>query len=548
MKLLESARRAWGRFKSAGQIADQNWFLQESLTQLQLELENLGYERFAGTVDDYIFPRHRLNDLIKISRALSIKNPVTVQSIRVKTGYVFGRGVKFVARHPLVQSVIDEHTDYHGNQKVLYSHDSMVRTERELEVTGNLFIACFGNRRTGRVVVRTIDMLEVNDIIRDPDDYHTEWFIQRMYTREMKTVCTYYPAWGVTRGTGATLPRDAPPGEIDWDTPIYHVSPNRHGTMKFAIPELYAQHDWVISYKGFLENWSSVMKAYARMAFKMTGAKGPKQAAAARSQFQTAVTLTNPLETNPSPTQGSMAILKDKMDIQPIKTAGSTTDAAAGLPILNMAATASGLPSSFYGDKGGSGATNETLDRPTELTMLDRQELWKQIYSALFDYVVWFSAVCSGGQLAEAGATVAESIDPFTNDELLVVTMPKNTDPAFGEVGVPIDPDVQVKFPELLERNATDRVRALVNALTLFGKPLMDIVPDKRLVATLLLEALNVEDIEKWIPSFVDMWEQNMGVKDGKPVKPYIIPPVPPAQAGGGAEDPSQGGDVGANG
>lgn len=532
-------------------VENENVDLRESLTALQLELENLGYERMSAQFNDHIIPRSRLNDIVKICGALAIKNPITVRSINVRADYVFGRGVKFQAKHPLVQSVIDEHVGFYDNQKVLYAHDSMARQEREHQVKGNVFIACFTNPRTGRVIIRTIDMMEVPNIVRNPMDKQQEWFIHREWSSldGKRSMHTYYPAWGITPDSGASVPDNLPPGDIEWDVPVYHLNFNRHGDAEFAIPEIYPQNDWVVAYKSFLEQWASIIKAFARMAMKYSGFKGKKQAGAARSQFQSSVSLTNPLETNASPTQASTLFLKDGMNAEPVKTAGATTSASEGLPLLAMAATSTGLQASFFGDKSGSGATNEALDRPTELSMKARQTLWGQVFKAILDYAIYMAAVAPYGILREAGASIMESVCPFTNARYIKVTMPANTDADYGDVGVPIDPSVVVKWPDLLERNVTDRVRALVNALTLFGKPLTDIVPDKRLACRLVLEALNIEDIEALMPGFVKMWESNLSVgDDGKPVSAIIIPPAPVAKPGGAAEDPSQGGDVGANG
>jgi hypothetical protein len=262
--------------------------------------------------------------------------------------------------------------------------------------------------------------------------------------------------------------------------------------------------------------------------------------------MQTSVSLQNPFEKNPSVAAASTPLLGKGVDIEPIRTAGATTEASAGKPLLDMAASAAGLPSSFFGDPS---AGNDNLDRPTELHMLSRQKLWKEIFRVIYDYVILQSALAPQGVLTQAGARILEIMDPFDNSSRSVILMPNNAEEYYGATDKPIDLTYEIEFPDILERNATDRVRALVNALTLFGKPLMDIVPDKRVVCRLLLQALNVENIDKYMPGFISMWEANMTAEPGKPVNAITVPPAPVPKAGGtGAEDPSQGGDVGANG
>ena len=529
-------------------LEDENSHLEESVGRLSLELENQGWARM-GETGEHKFSREALRTMIRDCVAMALKNPLTVRSVSVQADYVFGRGVKFVADHPSVQAVIDEHTSYCQNAKALYAHDAMSRQERELTTKGNLFFVLFTNQLTGRVIVRTLDMDEVADIIRDPDDYEQEWFIKRVWTdANDEQQITYYPALGITKRSRAKLPANAEPGEIQWDAPVHHVKFNYFGQMKFGIPEIWSSIDWSLAYKRFLEDWSSIMRSFARLAMKITGA-GKKQAAAAKARFQSTASLSSPAEKNPSPVAGAFSIMGKDMDIEPVKTAGATTPAKEGQPLLNMSAAGIGLPNTFFGDASvGNHATATTLDRPTELKMVARQKLWGRIFGVIFEYVIFCSAKAQDGMLAAEGAEVTIVTDLFTNEKIEVLVMPNNDDETLGEVGVPISAKVNIKFPELLERNVTDRVRALTNGLTFFGKAPLDIVPDKRDHVRWLLDALNIEYDDAKIRGYVAMWEKNMNAKDGKPVEAYIVPPPAPEKPGLGAEDPSQGGDVGNNG
>lgn len=531
--------------------------LEESLGRLQVEIENEGYRQLtAGS--DYEFNRYHLEQIIRLATMMAIKNPIICRTVNVQADYVFGRGVTFVARHPMIQAVVDEFTQYGPNQHVLFSHMAMAHQERQLQVTGNLFLVLITNPRTGRVIVQDIDAQEVPDIIRNPQNRREEWFIKRVWSDEAGGEhVTYYPALGITETSGAVVPdtdQDKTKGVIEWNSPVYHIRFNYYGYMKFGLPEVYPSLDWALAYKKYLENWSSIMASFSRLAMRISGLAGRKQVAAAKSMLETTVNLNQPREGNPSAAAGGFGLFGKNVDAEPIKTAGATTPAKEGQPLLNMAAAGSGIPNTFYGDASvGNYATATTLDRPTELKMVARQRLWQVIFGVIFDYVVFQSA--QKGDLRDQKAVVKEVIDVFSDAKLLVVQMPINDDDAFGTVGEPISASVAIKFPELLERNVTDRVRALVNAVTLFGKTLLDIIPDKRLVARMLLEALNVENIDVLIPQFVDMWEKNLTAKDGKPVEAIIIPPPAAPMpglgmkpGGGGAVDPSQGGAVGANG
>lgn len=532
-------------------------YLHESMTALQLELENLQYRRLSTPGIEEGYTRERIMNIVELALQMGRKNPITVRSIKVQADYVFGQGVAFNACHPLVQEVIDEFTEYRENRKVLTSHTAMLRMEQRQQIYGSLFFVLNTNPQTGRVIVRNLPATEVQHIICHPHDRERELWIHHAVNINNSVAHIYHPAYGINEYSGVPAPwvvnPDCPQGDIVWGAPVLHVAANKLGDESFAIPEVYPQLDWAIALKRLYEQYTTIIASYARMAMKITGLKGKKQMAAAKALLATRTTLTQANETNPPSVAGSTALLGVDRDVEPIKTAGSTTPASDFDPIANFAGCAVGLPNTFFGDAGkGNFATAKTLDRPTELKMISRQKLWKEIFRDILDYVVLMAAVAPMGKLRAIGAGYTETEDPFTGEVVPVMTMPVNTDATYGEVGKPISTDVEVFFPDVLERNVTDRVRALSNALTLFGKPLTDIVPDKRLAAQWLLEALGVPNAKSYIPQFMIMWEQNMNAKDdGKPVAPYIIPPPPPNKTGAGAngaEDPSQGGDVGSNG
>lgn len=518
-------------------------FLTESMSTLQLELENLQYKRLTANGDECSYARDHIRNIVELALQMGRKNPITVRSINVQADYVFGQGVSFNAEDENVQTVIDEFTDYRENRKVLTSHTAMLRAAKREQVYGSMFFVMNTNPETGRVIVRNLPANEVEHIIKDPNDRERELWIHHVVSGEGGgEVNVYHPAYGVYEMSGHPLPwqidRTFKEGPIMWAAPVLHVAANRLGDEDFAVPEVYPQLDWALTLKRLYEQYVTIMAAFSRMAMKISGLKGRKQAAAAKALVATKVSLTQPNETNPSPATGSTALLGVNNDIEPIKTAGATTPASDFDPILNFAGTAVGLPNTFFGDAGkGNFATAKTLDRPTELKMISKQKLWKEIFRDILDYVKMVSAAAPGGTLRKAGWSVTLGLDPFLGEYIPILVPP-------ADASVYVD----VFFPDVLERNVTDRVRALTNALTLFGKPLTDIVPDKRLAAQWLLEALGVPNAKSYIPEFIVMWEKNMKAEDGKPVEAIIIPPPPPQGGGLGAEDPSQGGAVGSNG
>lgn len=518
-------------------LENENWRIQESLDRLELEIENEGYLKMAA-LSGVRFDRHRLASIVALATQMAIKNPIVNRTINVQADYVFGRGVRFICKNTVVQGWVNEFVQYRENRKVLTSNTALRHQERNHQMQGNLFFALFSNQETGRVIIRTLDFVEVEDIVRDPEDCQRSLYIRRRYHDGTKETVVYHPILWVTEKTGVQEPwkydqSNNPQGTILWEAPVYVMQFNVFGKEKFALPEVYPQLDWALAYKRFLEDWTSIIRSFARMALKVTGLTGGKQAAATKSMLGTSVTVDNRIEKNPSGTPSRIPLLGKGVDIDAIKTSGATTPAKEGQPIMNMACAAVGLPNTFYGDASvGNYATAKTLDRPTEQKMIARQELWNEALSEILRYVIHCRAIKEFDK--------SELKDVFTNEMSDVPNYPAD-----------FDSGVEVAFPDILERNVTDRVRALANAVTLFGKQLTDIIPDKKLVSRLMMEALDIPDIDARLETFVDMWTKNQAVYGQlkpKPVDPLIIPPPPPGGKPAGAEDAAQGGAVGNNG
>lgn len=462
-------------------------YQRESLMQLRMDIEREGFRRIED-MEDVELDRESIGSIIELARSMYLKNPNTSRAVDVQADYVFAQGVTVTSEDESLIGPIREFWRDTENRKSFTSHPALLELERELQITGNLFFTFHEGSPTR---VRRIDIDEIHDIYCDPDDRWTPWFYKRKYRYRDQDRVEWYPS--IYAPDYAFIPSTYPDYDKEkrWDIRVLHITGKRTGRMKFGVPEVFPSLSWALAYKRFLENWSTIMAAYARLAMKISGMRNKKQAAAAHSRLQSTVSPDAIIEGNPSNTAGGTFISRSGVTVEAVKTAGATTPAEEGKPLLNMVACGHGLPNTFFGDASvGNYATAKTLDRPTELKILSRQHLWAYSIQIIVVY-----------------ATAAE--DPES---------------------------VLVKFPEILERNVTDRVRAVINALTGFGKPLNpDICPSKSFGTRLILEALKVQDVEYWIKKFSAMWDSDE------------VPPMP-VKTAGGAEDPSQGGDVGANG
>lgn len=483
--------------REAGAAAETAALL-ERMAQLELALEDQEYVRLAFGAE-MEFSRDGLRQICELARVMWLKNPLISRGVGVQAHYVFGQGVNIKGRSPAVDEVVQAFLDDPRNRAELTGQQALMIKEIELQITANLFFVFFTQPVTGRTRIRTIPFEEIDEIVCNPEDAKEPWFYRRTWTQEglpqgehagspLRTVTAYYPDW---RYRPRSKPRRIGGHEVRWDTPVYHRKVNCLSDMRFGVSEVYAAIDWARAYKEFLEDWSTIVRAYSRFAWQLTVKGGKAGVQAARTKMGT--TLGGALggaETNPPPTTGAMFIGQTDTRLEPIRTAGATTSAEDGRRLLLMVAAALGLPESFFGDVNvGTLATAKSLDRPTELKMRSRQSLWAEVFSDILSYVIERSVRAPRGPLQ--GTVRAD-------DDTVIVTLAH--DPATGE---PLDAAVDVDFPPILEHDIDARVGAIIAAATLDGKPLAGTM-SLETVARLLLTALGEDDLDLDAPDLPD--------------------------------------------
>jgi len=149
-----------------------------------------------------------------------------------------------------------------------------------------------------------------------------------------------------------------------------------------------------------------------------------------------------------------------------------------------MVSAGTGIPETIlFGDADvGNLATAQTLDRPTELQMANRQQLWADTYKDILGYCVRANILAPNGRLQ---GTV--EVDEFGREQVNIVGTDEN--------GNPLSADIATQFPDILQQSERERVGAIVDAATLMGRTPSGTMTD-RLMVELLLRALGVEDID----------------------------------------------------
>ena len=453
----------------------QNIRLSETIADLQIALEDIGWLNTQWEAGQLEFSRQQLADIIRFSRLSFLKNPLINRGVNVQSLYVFGQGMEVRAEDDGDQAALDAFWNEPSNSAELTGHQAKYLKECDLQVTGNLFFVMFGDEQ---VLVRTIPVEEMTEIITNPEDRREVWYFKRQWVSEVVDLNTgrsrqepniwYYPALGYEPESRQEFIGG---NAVKWDSPVFHVKVGGLSDMRFGVPETYQALDWARSYTRFLENCATLMKKLSKYAFTLEVKGGANAVASTKAKLGTSITGSNPIEQNPAPLVGSTFVSSQGAKLDPIKTSGVGVSPSDGRYFLLMVAASMGLPETFFGDADvGNHATSKTLDRPTELKFADRQQLWKHIIETIAGYAVSRSRRASG---------------PMAIDT--------------AQPPVKID----VTFPPILQHDVLTTVQAITTAANLGGYPKANTIPDGEL-SRLLLSALGCQGIDELLKQVED--------------------------------------------
>jgi hypothetical protein len=491
--------------------------LLERMAALEMALESQGWRVLSGLGDNE-FSRAGLHDITGFSRIMAIKNPLIKRGVQVQRLYVFGQDFNVTAEQEEIDDLLTTFWDDPRNQVELTSHQAIGQKEVELQTDGNLFFVFFTNQVSGHVRVRSIPFAEVQDRICNPDDHREPWYYLRQWTETRldqygtpvaEERRAYYPDWRYNPTAKPATLGDVP---VYWNLPTYHVRVGGYGNWKFGLSEVYDAIDWARAYKEFLEDWSSIVRAYRKFAFQLTTPGGKNALSAAKAKL--GGSLGGGGAENMPPAVGSTFIGGPDVKIEPVRTSGATVGAEDARRLMLMVAASFGLPETFFGDASvGSLATAQSLDHPTELKMLDRQTLWSDTLRQIHDYVLLWAVKASNGPLKGLGRVVAVVEDGQVNETV--------------EWNEGVDPHVAVTFPPIVTDDMAAEVGAIIDSATLKGMPLAGTVELPQL-AGMLFAALGVKDSDELLAS---MFPDGQAPPPAPPAPPASGEPVPPAFA-----------------
>lgn len=477
---------------------------QERIAELEFAEEDRGWVNHYGE-QNIEFARHHLLKIIAKSRLFYLINPLIHRGVSLQSDYVFSQGVTIQATNKAVNAVLQDFNDNPKNKREITGHKARLLKEQTLMLDGNVFLVLFTDTSgDGSVQIRSIIVEEITEIVCDPDDGNDVWFYKREWTsidpstNKMDRKVGYYPDICYVKSPASKqLSFNGHP--VYWDSPIVHVKVGELEKSKYGAPEVYSALDWAQAHKNFLQDWATIVRAYARFAWNVKVVGGRNAVDATKTKLASTVTSTSAIERNPAPTTGSFFVApKDGTTVDPIRTAGATTNARDGRELRLQVAAALGIPDTMLAGDAATGnlATAQTLDRPTELKFRSRQQLWGDVLAQVYQHVIYWAIIAPAGPLR---GKIRTTIDKSGKQVVPNAKGKQST-------------HVEVVFPALLEHSVTERIEAVTNAVTLNGKQFALQSPSLiKLTIRLMFQALGLNDIDELVEAvFKDISDEEL--------------------------------------
>ncbi|PKP54546.1 MAG: hypothetical protein CVT90_00705 [Candidatus Altiarchaeales archaeon HGW-Altiarchaeales-3] len=167
--------------------------------------------------------------------------------------------------------------------------------------------------------------------------------------------------------------------------------------MLWGVPEIWASMDYANAYREFLQDWSKFVKALSKFAWQAKKKGGQNAVTALARGLKERMSPTD----KPAPVGGVLAT-NDNISMEPVKVAGAAVSVDDARRLMLMVSSASGVSEIYLsGDaKVGNHATSKTMERPLEMQIQNRQEMWKFVFGEIMNFVIDQAATAPNGLLS----------------------------------------------------------------------------------------------------------------------------------------------------
>lgn len=364
--------------------------LAESLADVQLALDNIGWRPMGEDADMNELPLSTIKGHTQVTRALAVINPLIKRGLSVRTAYIWGNGIvhEGLEKYPeFVKSAV--------NQKYLLSAKAQMELEQCLGTDGNFFLMVTKpGAQSKHGAVARVPMRQITGTISNPENSEEIWF----YRREWKTTVTkadseqevtkdniaYYPAVDYDEANGK--PRRFKNQQVIYTSAIAAENANKQTGWKWGVPDLLSVIFWAKAHKEFLESQATLVKAYSRFAWKVATPTAANAKAAA-TKVSTSPTV-DPMTGQPN-SVGATAVTGMGSTISSVGRTGGSVDFEAGLPLAGYVAAGLNVPlNELTADAGNANrASAETLGNANEKVLKARQSEHVMFFESIWAYL-----------------------------------------------------------------------------------------------------------------------------------------------------------------
>ena len=544
--------KAGSRLRESNPISAQG-----SFGDLELALQNVEWRREVQ-LSWVEFTRWGIQQIILISRLYYIKNPIIRRLINVDSYQVFGRGVEISSTDPDLNDAIQ---DWLKENAVTFGQNALSEHQKRTNYDGNLFFRFFPETQSsGACPCRLIDATEIQDIITNPEDITEEWFFRRTWSRRefdpvngqthTATGEEWYPATNYKPQVKQTEINGHP---VNWDTPVMHEKFGTVGSWLFGCPCIFPALDWAKADRRYLEACATIAQSLAQFAMMIKTKGGQQALAGVKQQLETTVGPNTAVwDQNRTAVNASIFASGPGTEIAAFHSRAQGLDPNEHRPFATMAAICMDIPPTWIGDMETANlATATTLDRPTELAFLHKQERWKELLPRAVTFAMETQIRAVNGKLREklvkrfgpdlSGLRVVEAPSKRTTEmgRTFSTYLTEAERKAKGNPKKDNDLEITVTFPAIREGDIPQMITAVVDAMTLGNKGGQVVGIDEKEGVRKLFELAGFENAEE----IVEQMYPSTGKNKYDPVRSQDDIPAPistrPPYSQGGPQDPN---------
>jgi len=351
---------------------------------MELLKDDAGWQRLSDA-SNLDMPDALRVGIVHRARQYARHDGIVKQTVSLYTNFGVGTGFAGTVNeeHEAAATTLNAFIKSPANRQI-FSTQGQRNSSKALLTDGEIFFVLFPS---DPMKIRTIDPLEIVAVATNPEDKsEPRIYIRKYYVGSQEHTKLYRDWMWDGEGGAATAQGKLVTGDLE-DAVIYHVKLAGRGLRGES--GLIADMDWAKQYRKFMTGRAAVVRAIAMFAAKLKMQTDAAGLAAAATQLGTGLSQSTS-ETNPPPVSGSTMLENAGATYSTVRQETGAASAKVDSELFMQQATCgSGMFPHYYG-LGNSFrlATAASMEPPMFKAFTAYQELWRDAYELIFQYVL----------------------------------------------------------------------------------------------------------------------------------------------------------------